>query len=345
MTKIHLPQKKNLKDNIFAKYFLLFSAIMLIVLTVLGTTLTALVGAYTQKQTTDLLMENAQSIANSVSSNLLVADMNDTYSNEKEMICRAIKIVSNSVDADIFVCDTEGNIILCKERADSLPFFGKLGKCSFHTDYNISDSILQQVYESSYVGSGVISGQRSFIAGGVAAIELTFTVPHEDKLIEAMRAKYSSGEIIIGAGTVMDAATARIAILAGAEYIVSPYFDPETVKTCNRYGIPSMPGIYTPTEAVHAMECGADVLKVFPGDIATPSFIKDIHGPIPNAVMMPSGGVDVDNVKDWIKAGAVAVGAGSSLIKGAKTGDYDLITETGKLFVERIKEARAEMKK
>ena len=88
-----------------------------------------------------------------------------------------------------------------------------------------------------------------------------------------------------------------------------------------------MPGIYTPTEAVHAMECGADVLKVFPGDIATPAFIKDIHGPIPNAVMMPSGGVDVDNVKDWIKAGAVAVGAGSSLIKGAKTGDYDLITE------------------
>ena len=181
------------------------------------------------------------------------------------------------------------------------------------------------------------------IAGGVAAIELTFTVPHADKLIEAMKAKYTSGEIIIGAGTVMDAA--RIAILAGAEYIVSPYFDPETVKTCNRYGIPSMPGIYTPTEAVAAMECGADVLKVFPGDIAGPRFIKDIHGPIPNAVMMPSGGVDVDNVKDWIKAVAIACGAGSSLIAGAKTGDYDKITETGKIFVQRIKEARAEMAK
>ncbi|MFR7482752.1 MAG: bifunctional 2-keto-4-hydroxyglutarate aldolase/2-keto-3-deoxy-6-phosphogluconate aldolase, partial [Eubacterium sp.] len=85
------------------------------------------------------------------------------------------------------------------------------------------------------------------IKGGVAAIELTFTVPHADKLIEAMKAKYNNGEIIIGAGTVMDAATARIAILAGAEYIVSPYFDPDTVKCCNRYGIPSMPGIYTPT--------------------------------------------------------------------------------------------------
>ena len=165
MTKMDLPPKKTLKDNIFAKYFLLFSAIMLIVLTILGTTLTVLVGAYTQKQTTDLLMENAQSIANSVNSNLLVSDMNDTYSNEKEMICRALKIVSNSVDADIFVCDVEGNVILCKERADSLPFFGKFGTCSYHTNYNISDSILQQVYESSYVGSGVISNQRSYIVG------------------------------------------------------------------------------------------------------------------------------------------------------------------------------------
>ena len=182
------------------------------------------------------------------------------------------------------------------------------------------------------------------IAGGVAAIELTFTVPHADKLIEAMKEKYSSGEIIIGAGTVMDAATARIAILAGAEYIVSPYFDEETVRTCNRYGIPSMPGIYTPTEAVRAMECGADVLKVFPGDLAGPRFIKDIHGPIPQAIMMPSGGVDIDNVKDWIKAGAIAVGAGSSLTAGAKTGDYEKITETGKIFVQRIKEAREEMK-
>ena len=182
------------------------------------------------------------------------------------------------------------------------------------------------------------------IEGGVAAIELTFTVPHAEKLIEAMCTKYSNGEIIIGAGTVMDEATARIAILSGAQYIVSPYFDPATVKCCNRYGVASMPGIFTPTEAVSAMECGADVLKVFPGDIATPAFIKDLHGPIPNAVLMPSGGVDVNNVKDWIKAGAVAVGAGSSLIAGAKTGDYKKITETGKIFVQKIKEAREEMK-
>ena len=183
------------------------------------------------------------------------------------------------------------------------------------------------------------------IEGGVAAIELTFTVPRADKLIEQMRNRYQNGEIIVGAGTVMDEATARIAILSGAEYVVSPYFDENTVRCCNRYGIPSMPGVYTPTEAVHAMECGADVLKIFPGDIAGPAFIKDFHGPVPNAVMMPSGGVDVDNVKEWIKAGAFACGAGSSLTAGAKTGDYQKITEIGKLFVTRIKEARAEMKK
>ncbi len=178
------------------------------------------------------------------------------------------------------------------------------------------------------------------IEGGVAAIELTFTVPRADKLIEAMSAKYNGGEIIIGAGTVLDPETARMAILCGAEYIVSPYFDPETVRLCNRYGIPSMPGIFTPTEAVAAMEAGADVLKVFPGDVATPNFIKSVLGPLPQAQMMPSGGVDVDNVEKWIKAGAIAVGAGSSLTAGAKTGDYKKIAETGKLFVERIRAAR-----
>lgn len=181
------------------------------------------------------------------------------------------------------------------------------------------------------------------IEGGVAAIELTFTVPRADKLIEAMSAKYNGGEIIIGAGTVLDPETARIAILCGAEYIVSPYFDPNTVKLCNRYGIPSMPGIFTPTEAVAAMEAGADVLKVFPGDVATPNFIKSVLGPLPQAQMMPSGGVSVDNVDKWIKAGAIAVGAGSSLTAGAKTGDYGKIAETGKLFVQKIKEARGEV--
>lgn len=178
------------------------------------------------------------------------------------------------------------------------------------------------------------------VKGGVTALELTFTVPEADKLIAHLCEKYADTDVVIGAGTVTDEATARIAILSGAQFVVSPYFDERIVRCCNRNGIAVMPGIFTPTEAVHAMESGADVLKVFPGDIATPKFISDFRGPFPNAVMMPSGGVSVDNVKDWFKAGAFAVGAGSSLTAGAKTGDFDKITETAKQFILQAKEAR-----
>ena len=179
------------------------------------------------------------------------------------------------------------------------------------------------------------------IEGGIPAIELTFTVPKAHKVIEDLAAKYSSDEIILGAGTVMDSETARIAMLSGAEYIVSPYFDLETVKTCNRYRVPCMPGAMTIKEVVAAMEAGADIVKIFPGDLFGPKIIKDIKGPIPYAKMMPTGGVDIDNVDQWIKAGAVAVGAGSSLTAGAKTGDYKAVADTAKKFVEAVKAARA----
>ncbi|MBQ7596876.1 MAG: bifunctional 2-keto-4-hydroxyglutarate aldolase/2-keto-3-deoxy-6-phosphogluconate aldolase [Clostridia bacterium] len=182
------------------------------------------------------------------------------------------------------------------------------------------------------------------IKGGVAAIELTFTVPHADKLIEHLASKYTPDEIILGAGTVMDAPTARIAMLSGAQYIVSPYFDPETVKMCNRYRIAVMPGVMSVREAVLAMEAGADILKVFPGDLFGPKIIKDIRGPIPYAKMMPTGGVNADNVGEWIKAGAVAIGAGSSLTAGAKTGNFDLITETAQKFRKNILAAREALK-
>jgi len=180
--------------------------------------------------------------------------------------------------------------------------------------------------------------------GGVAAIELTFTVPHADRVIEELAKKYDENDIILGAGTVMDPTTARIAMLSGAQYIVSPYLDLETLKLCNRYRVAMMPGIMTVREGILAMENGADILKVFPADLYGPKIIKDIRGPIPYAKMMPTGGVDADNVGEWIKAGAVAVGAGSSLTAGAKTGDYKKITETAKRFVENIKIARAELK-
>lgn len=178
------------------------------------------------------------------------------------------------------------------------------------------------------------------LEGGCPSIELTFTVPGADKVIGALANKYTNGELLLGAGTVLDAETARIAILAGAQYIVSPGFNEEAAKLCGRYRVPYMPGCMTITEVLHAMEAGADIVKIFPGDLFGPRIIKDIKGPLPQAKMMPTGGVDVNNVGEWIKAGAVAVGAGSSLTKGAKTGDYADITKTAKEFIAKIKEAR-----
>ena len=179
------------------------------------------------------------------------------------------------------------------------------------------------------------------IKGGVPAIELTFTVPGAHHVIEELAKSYSPDEIILGAGTVMDSETARIAILSGANYVVSPYFNEALVKTCNRYRTAVMPGAMTLKEVVEAMEAGADIIKLFPGEAFGPKMIKAIKGPIPYVKLMPTGGVDVNNVGEWIKAGAVAVGAGGALTGGAKTGDYESITRIGREFVEKIKEARA----
>ena len=179
------------------------------------------------------------------------------------------------------------------------------------------------------------------LEGGCNAIELTFTVPGAHKVIEALAAKYPNGEMLLGAGTVLDSETARIAILSGANYVVSPAFNAEAAKLCNRYRVPYIPGCMTITEVLTAMEAGADIIKIFPADLFGPKIIKDIKGPLPQAKLMPTGGVDVSNVDQWIKAGAAAVGAGSSLTAGAKTGDYKKITETAKEFIEKIKAARA----
>lgn len=179
------------------------------------------------------------------------------------------------------------------------------------------------------------------LAGGCPSIELTFTVPGADKVIAELSKRYSGGEMLIGAGTVLDSETARTAILAGANYIVSPGFNLETAKLCNRYRIPYMAGCMTITEVLTAMEAGVDIVKIFPADLFGPKIIKDIKGPLPHAKMMPTGGVSVENAAEWIKAGAVALGAGSSLTAGAKTGDYAKITETAKKFIAAIKEARA----
>ena len=167
------------------------------------------------------------------------------------------------------------------------------------------------------------------IAGGVKGIEITYTVPGASEIISELAKKYTPDQMIIGAGTVLDPETARSAIMAGANYVVSPCLNVDTVKLCNRYQIACMAGAMTINEAVECMEAGSDIVKIFPCDLFGPRIIKDIKGPIPQMKMMPTGGVDADNAADWIKAGAVAVGAGSSLTAGAKTGDYAAITEVG----------------
>lgn len=179
------------------------------------------------------------------------------------------------------------------------------------------------------------------IAGGVAAIEITFTVPGAAELIRQLAEHYNSGEIIIGAGTVLDPETARIAILAGAQFIVSPYLNVETVRLCNRYRIPCMPGAMTVREVIDCMEAGADIVKVFPGELFGPAIIKAIRGPLPHAQLMPTGGVSLENADQWIKAGAVAVGVGGNLTGGAKKGDYASITGLAKQFMEKITQARS----
>jgi len=180
--------------------------------------------------------------------------------------------------------------------------------------------------------------------GGVAALEVTFTVPGAAAAIENLAKRYAGGQMAIGAGTVLDPETGRVAILAGAAFIVSPSLNTETARLCNRYQIPYLPGAGTVREVVESMECGADIIKVFPGETLGPTFIKAVKAPLPQAPLMPTGGVSIENVSMWISAGSVAVGVGGNLTAGAKTGDYKSITALSKRFVEAIQQARQELK-
>ncbi|QGP90699.1 KHG/KDPG aldolase [Neomoorella glycerini] len=177
-------------------------------------------------------------------------------------------------------------------------------------------------------------------AGGVEAIEITLTVPGALEVIRELAATYRQGEILIGAGTVLDATTARMAILAGAEFLVSPCLDLEMVKTCNRYQKVCMAGAMSIREIVEVMEAGSDFVKFFPGSAFGPEMIKAIKGPLPQAPIIPTGGVSLENVGQWIKAGCEAVGVGGELTKGAKTGDYGLVEDTARQFVVAIRAAR-----
>lgn len=173
--------------------------------------------------------------------------------------------------------------------------------------------------------------------GGIRSLEITFSTPGAELAIETLVQTGEEG-MIIGAGTVLDRETARIAILHGASYVVSPHFDPEIATMCNRYAIPYLPGCGSITEIVSALSSGVDVVKLFPGSLLGPGFIKDVNGPIPHAAMMPSGGVSIDNLHEWVDKGAYAVGIGSALTKDVKDGDYSSVKAVAETFVNRLAE-------
>lgn len=176
--------------------------------------------------------------------------------------------------------------------------------------------------------------------GGIKVIEITMTVPDAIDIIKEFTKKYKESDLVIGAGTVLDSETARLCMLNGAEFIVSPAINIDMIKLCNRYGVPVIPGVMTVKEAIEALEMGVDILKVFPGSAFGPSIIKAFKGPIPQGNFMPTGGVSLENVKEWIEAGAVAIGVGGELTKGVEEDRYDIIAETAAKFVLEIKKSR-----
>jgi len=179
--------------------------------------------------------------------------------------------------------------------------------------------------------------------GGIKAIEITMTVPGAIDVIKNISSKFST-ELLIGAGTILDSETARLAILAGAEFIVSPHLDIEIIKTANRYQKVVMPGAMTVREVILSMEQGADVVKIFPSGLFGPEIIKAIKGPLPHAPLMPTGGINLNNLQEWFKAGAFCVGVGSSLTKDAiKKGDYAIVKDKAQEFISKYKEIEGQI--
>jgi 2-dehydro-3-deoxyphosphogluconate aldolase/(4S)-4-hydroxy-2-oxoglutarate aldolase len=179
-------------------------------------------------------------------------------------------------------------------------------------------------------------------AGGVSGIEITMTTPNALSVIERLAKKM--GDIIqVGVGSVLDAETARMAILSGADYVVSPVYKKEIIRMAHRYDKAAMPGAFTPTEILSAYEAGADIVKVFPADVLGMAFFKAIKAPIPQLKLMPTGGVSLDNAGDWIKAGACAVGVGSALLdkEAIKKGDFKKLTENAQRIRDSILKARS----
>ena len=190
----------------------------------------------------------------------------------------------------------------------------------------------------------LIEAADAIRTGGVEVIEVTMTTPGALDVIAEATEKYGQ-EVLFGAGTVLDAETARAAILAGAGYIVSPTFNLDLVELCNRYSIPVIPGCYTPTEMLRAWEAGADAVKLFPASVGGPGLIRAILAPLPQLRIVPVGGVNLKTAAEFIEVGAFALGVGSSLINQSllDTGDLEELTRRADAFIGEVKVGRGEV--
>jgi len=214
-------------------------------------------------------------------------------------------------------------------------------------------TILEKIHEKGIVaivrarnGEEGLKLANAIFEAGIPAIEITMTVPNAIDIMRDLTKEYGTKGLILGAGTVLDPETARACILAGAEYIVAPNLNEDLIKLCNRYSVPCMPGVGSVTEMLRAMELGVDVVKLFPGEVLGPDFIKAILGPIPNAKIMPTGGVSIDNLEKWFSAGAFAVGMGAGITKPfGVEGDYEAVKRVAKEVVEKIAEIRKKKNK
>jgi 2-dehydro-3-deoxyphosphogluconate aldolase/(4S)-4-hydroxy-2-oxoglutarate aldolase len=191
-------------------------------------------------------------------------------------------------------------------------------------------------------GEQLVEVAEALAAGGIDAVEITFTVPQAHRVIEKVAAKLG-GRILLGAGTVLDAETARIALLSGAEFVVSPILDLRVIEVCRRYGKLVMPGAFSPTEVLAAWQAGADIVKLFPSDVLGPTYLKGLAGPLPQIRLMPTGGVNLDTIGAYLQAGAFALGVGGALVdpKLVEAGHVSEIQARAKKFADAVRQLRA----
>jgi 2-dehydro-3-deoxyphosphogluconate aldolase/(4S)-4-hydroxy-2-oxoglutarate aldolase len=183
---------------------------------------------------------------------------------------------------------------------------------------------------------------EALLAGGVEIVEITFTVPRAHRVLEQLADRLGD-KILLGAGTVLDAETARAALLAGARFIVAPTVNLEVIRLCQRYDKLALPGALTPTEVLSAWEAGADIVKIFPSELTGPGYLKALHGPLPQVRLMPTGGVNLLTAAEFLRAGACALGIGGSLVEAeaVEAGNMARIESLARQYVQIVRETRA----